>query len=940
MEMEVICISSDDESNSQKENIKNKSIVNSIEIVKDSNKIEVLSSDDEKVEENNRKRKISHMKEKEIVLNNVEKKRKLDTNHDTLKMVKKSISESKLSFISDVSEVYPIAEPDLTSNDQEIIEKPQLIVIEKKKISYITHDTFPLFISFCLQNVQADEKKDMEKIVNKLKRHYDRLDPAYVSSQEFALFLNKKREAIVINDQQKYMHITEVKNEMKRNSKRKSNSSEYDTIPSCSYATNNFKSNNAIDADFEDDIATSISFKRKRKIKEILITMKKCEREIQKFEEAEVDFNEESDSSYIKVERYKRKMVELYNKYCELSGEHTDAGRAYLRPKHLNTTGIVAMDHAITNFINSKITQRNKVKKKGALTNDLIFPDYRDILQCVNRCNDTKNLGLDKRKREQLAKKAFQELGEHLQRSRKNDYWDTFSLYLENAKEDPAVKDEALKRKLNDNQVEGKKRLTAIFEKYVKRQDEIKERESADETASEEKEEEKEEEEEEEVEEEEEDEEEEEEEGEEEEEEDDEDDDEKRVKNIDDEDKSQNNLPVINLSDEDNASEKTIDKTIMENKSAEKNENNISIVSQNMKISSETLIDKASKQYSEKVKMVSTKKIDVVSKNEIFRNEVHNEPHNTVDSKKQEHLLPISTVNCISNVNRTEENLTEAVMQDVPKIINSMKEVVTTDKTDPTKLTTDVADRVKSSTSKDAAEVTSDNGPNRMDDGVEIMKNTTDVVNKNVPSAENQFEKEKRPLLRVRSFAKPPTTWKDNQHNKVVQENVPKIMNKREEVIDLTDEQVPKSSTKEVKMKKPPILTKCAIKVGDKLIPVINNKTLIIPSKNLITVHNITNVQNITKNYLKVNKGQLISSVSNVPGSKIIRLPSGQVNRQNQQQNTNMVIARQEVPLKGNETIIKVVPSGKAVIVPKKNTVQVTFPVSKQNECSQATKSK
>ncbi|XP_067211314.1 glutamic acid-rich protein-like [Linepithema humile] len=976
MEMEVICLSSDDELNSQKENIKNKSVINSTEIVKTANKLEVLTSDDEKIEENNRKRKLSQINKEEIIHNKTEKKKKLDINQDTSKMIKTAIPEPKLCLKSDISKVHPVAESDYTTNkDKKVIETN---LFEIDRTSYITYNSFPSFLSLCLQNTQGDEKKDMEIIVNKLKRRYDLLEPAYIGSKSFDLFINEKREAITKNDKRKYLLIEEVMNEMKRSIRKKPKADEYDAVPSTSYAANNLKSNNNItESDCEDDIAINVSSKTKRKIKQVLHAMKKCEAAIKKLEEVEVDFNEENDSSYIKVEKYKQRMVELYNKHCELTGDNTDAGRAYLRPKHVNPTRIPAVDHAITLFINDKITKRNEMKKVGALPNDLIFPDYRDILNCVTRSNDTKNLGLEKRKLEQLAKKAFQELGEHLQRSRQNDYWDTFSLYLDNAKEDPAVKDQALARKLADNRMEGEKRLAAVFEKYAQQQKEIKEQDNDDETASEEEVEEEEEEEEDDDDDDDDDDDEEEEEEEvEEEEEDEEVKEEKKKKEkekkdekgeesiVNDEDKSQNNVPVISLSDEDNVTEdidKTIEdiaKIIKKKKFIEKDKNNINIVNQDIDILNKTSADKSPEQCDEKVKIVSAEKSDVISENETFNNTEHNPSinNNTVDSKIQKDLLPTSTTNCENNINRTEENLTEAVMQDAPKVITcSMEEVVTRDIADAT--TTDVAN-----INKDAAEMITGNGPetiggeNDVIDKVEITEtdmtettdvtDTTDVIIENVPSG-NQSEEEKKPLLRVRSFAKPPTTWKDNQHNanKAVQENVPKIINQMEEVIDLTDETTTRALTKETKAKKSPVITKCAIKVGDKLFPVVKKKTLIFPSKNnLITVHNITNVQNITKNYLKVNKrtGQIISSVGNIHGPKIIRLPSSvQVNQQqNQQQNTNTVITRQEVPLRRNETIIKVVPPGKPILLPKKKTVQVTIPVSEQSESPQATKPK
>lgn len=73
-----------------------------------------------------------------------------------------------------------------------------------------------------------------------------------------------------------------------------------------------------------------------------------------------------------------------------------------------------------------------------------------------------------------IAKKAFVDLGEYLQRCRRNDYWDTFSLYLENTEDDPALKDVTLAEKLMQNKRVGEKKLLNVFEEYVKKQEEMK----------------------------------------------------------------------------------------------------------------------------------------------------------------------------------------------------------------------------------------------------------------------------------------------------------------------------------------------------------------------------------------------------------------------------------------------------------------------------------
>lgn len=83
------------------------------------------------------------------------------------------------------------------------------------------------------------------------------------------------------------------------------------------------------------------------------------------------------------------------------------------------------------------------------------------------------------------AKKAFLELGEYLQRARQQDYWDTFSLYLETMDEDPATNDKELARKLTSNRIEGEKKLTAVFEKYSKKQEEVNDQVVSSETSTE-----------------------------------------------------------------------------------------------------------------------------------------------------------------------------------------------------------------------------------------------------------------------------------------------------------------------------------------------------------------------------------------------------------------------------------------------------------------------
>lgn len=153
-----------------------------------------------------------------------------------------------------------------------------------------------------------------------------------------------------------------------------------------------------------------------------------------------------------------------------------------------------------------------------------------------------------------------------------------------------------------------------------------------------------------------------------------------------------------------------------------------------------------------------------------------------------------------------------------------------------------------------------------------------------------QLEEEKPPLLRVRSFAKPPTTWEDTQE-KADKSNANKSSSgalNNNGVIDLTAET---SNDTE-------IAQRMTIQIGSKILPIkAKYQTVVIPSGK-----SIINVKNITNNYVRLNPRDADSS--NVvkaqrklyllpvqpatgvnKGSSIVRIPT--VTAANQQTNAN-----------------------------------------------------
>lgn len=153
-------------------------------------------------------------------------------------------------------------------------------------------------------------------------------------------------------------------------------------------------------------------------------------------------------------------------------------------------------------------------------------------------------------------------------------------------------------------------------------------------------------------------------------------------------------------------------------------------------------------------------------------------------------------------------------------------------------------------------------------------KVVTDVASENVPSnqqaegkeEEDAEEGEKVPLLRVRSFAKPPTTWDDSSKQQKADKTAtersgpPKVVVQKKEtneIIDLTNETTSSSSSIKASSKYTFMLPpKCTIQ-KNKVLPVLKTQTVVIPAGS----KNIINVQNITNNYLKLNPrtGQIIA---------------------------------------------------------------------------------
>ncbi|XP_014601589.1 PREDICTED: death domain-associated protein 6 [Polistes canadensis] len=750
---EVICISSGDEN----------------EMINDKQKPQPWNNKANKFNFVNASKKIKCNNQKQDIVNKKRKISEIDGTSDE----KDNGTDKRIKTVSCQETNSVIAKDSCKQNGVETqkyssvpvskkIVKPQLIIKEKKNISLPEQDIFPSFLSLCLQKRREPA---MEIIVNKLKRRYEQMNPVYAKSEAFQNFLNNKRSAILSSDNMIFQHIMDVKVEMKKKSNKNSKSAlQIETnktnvcedLPSSSKASsssinlNNIKEAETDEEGFNDDTMNPVM---KRKLKKIKKVMNMCSKRIKILEESEVNFDDEDNSNFIKLEKYKERMVKLYNEYCRITGDNQDAGRSYLRPKHLNTTQISSVDYAITNFINAKITKRNKLKKSGRFTDDLIFPDYRDILKCVSSCNERNNLGLTAKKRAQIAKKAFTDLGEHLQRARRIDYWDTFSLFLENKQDDPALKDLELAQKLRKNQEVGQQKLTQIFQDFVKKQEEMNSPEKKTNTEN----------------------------------------GDNEDSDIESKDEDENS-DVESKDEDENSEEDDEDKDENIDNSLEDDEN-------------ENKDD-----YDNDNEKEDTENKQIIINSESNENEIKsNSPENETRLEKD-----------LSNTCKDKDNR-DTEITNVKEVFESFEKVI--EKTSPA---------TESEISVIQQSFTLNN--NDMEDkNDEIIPLDDDDYNKT--TADN------KPILRVRSFAKHPTTWEDNKQKIQNAEN-----GSSKEVIDLTNDVA---------------MTKVSI-------PNYKVKTAIFPSitkkyKGFLMPANLTNkslisVKNITNNYLKLNPSKVNSS--------------------------------------------------------------------------------
>lgn len=206
--------------------------------------------------------------------------------------------------------------------------------------------------------------------------------------------------------------------------------------------------------------------RRDERIRHFYRTLHAITKRIKMLEEAEVDLNDE-DSSYLQLERFKKRACQIYEKICDLKGESKSVRRQLKKPIHFKDSDYPHFNNSLSAFVNRMQD----------------FPDYHDVLQILEKCNKEKELGLAKYEMKRIgtswsssikiniehtfycfaAYDAFNKVGRMLQSRRKNDLYETVTHYTANGK-DPASSDPELLAKLKENNKKQTK-ISDILEK-------------------------------------------------------------------------------------------------------------------------------------------------------------------------------------------------------------------------------------------------------------------------------------------------------------------------------------------------------------------------------------------------------------------------------------------------------------------------------------------
>lgn len=214
----------------------------------------------------------------------------------------------------------------------------------------------------------ADSSSDMELLISKkLTRYYHTVHPDFVNSKSFIKTVLGVAAEIKSKPGLVYLKLTSILDELsiRRKSGQTVHTNEEVTAPNAEDAKKDFQ------------------------IKRLNQALYVLNKKIAKLDQIDVDFDDEENSTFMLVERYKKRACEIYDKICDITGESKDAYRQVRKPIVFQGTNYPLFNKTITSFVNRTH----------------VFPDLFDVLRCLEHCNSQYEF--------KLSKDEVKRIGEH-----------------------------------------------------------------------------------------------------------------------------------------------------------------------------------------------------------------------------------------------------------------------------------------------------------------------------------------------------------------------------------------------------------------------------------------------------------------------------------------------------------------------------------------------
>lgn len=287
-----------------------------------------------------------------LTVSNVVSKQALNNDSDAM---------SKDSFPSNDDQA--ISDNGISSDQQPSKKRPKM---EKTPLN----EAFTSLLDACRE---ADRTNDMERLINgKLTRYYQGVHPDFVNSKSFCKNALSVAAEIRAQPNLVYIKLKDILEEL--NIRRKG------TGPVATDAGEEVISTGDARKDYQI-----------RKLNRALYLLKK---KIAKLDEAEVDWDDEHNSTFMILERYKKRAWEIFSKICDITGESKHAQRQVKKPIKFKGTKYPQFNRTLQTFVNDTQT----------------FPDMFDVLRCLEHCNIQHSYGMSKDECKVIGKCVFWQL--------------------------------------------------------------------------------------------------------------------------------------------------------------------------------------------------------------------------------------------------------------------------------------------------------------------------------------------------------------------------------------------------------------------------------------------------------------------------------------------------------------------------------------------------